>query len=263
MSEPAEQRPKRRCGCWCAAVLVLVMLGVACYYAVCAIVEFGNRAHCANEIQQIGLAMHCYHQAYGRLPPAYTTDSDGRPLLSWRVLLLPYLGCEDLYKKVRLNEPWDSPHNYCKVFDEAKGPTYQFHCCSATDPESETNPESETSYVMVVGPDTISDGPHSVNLGDITDGTANTIMVVEIKNSGIHWAEPRDLDFASMSFRINDPNGKGISSDHPGVAYVVFADGHVGCLADNLDSKLVKALLTINGGEDVSNFTRTPNPRNK
>ena len=116
---------------------------------------------------------------------------------------------------------------------------------------------------MVTGPNTISDGPHSVGLGDIKDGSQNTIMVVEIKNSGIHWAEPRDLDFASMSFRINDPDGKGISSDHPGVAYVVFADGHVGCLSDDMDPKLVKALLTINGGEDVSEFTGRPNPGHK
>jgi prepilin-type processing-associated H-X9-DG protein len=249
MSEPSDQQPRKRRGCWYAAAFVLVIVGVACYFAVFAIVEFGNRAHCANEILQIGLAMHNYHQAYGCLPPAYTTDSDGHPLHSWRVLLLPYFELGDIYKKLRLNEPWDSPHNR-EVLDEAKGPTYQFHCCSAT------NPESETNYVMVVGPNTISDGPHSVGFGGIEDGSQNTIMVVEIKNSGIHWAEPRDLDFASMSFRINDPNGKGISSDHPGVAYVVFADGHVGCLADDLDPKLVKALITINGGEDVSKFTK-------
>ena len=256
MSEPSDQRPKRRRGCWCAAVFVLMIVGVACYYAVYSISDAANRMHCANEIQQIALAMHCYHQAYGSFPPAYTTDSDGHPLHSWRVLLLPYLSYEELYKEIRLNEPWDSPHNR-EVFDKAKNPTHNFHCCSAT------NPESETSYVMIVGPNTISDGPHSVGFGDIKDGSENTIMVVEIKNSGIHWAEPRDLDFASTSFRINDPNGKGISSDHPGWAGVAFADGSVRFLADDLDPKLVKALITINGGEDVSAFTKRPNPGHK
>jgi hypothetical protein len=248
MPEPSEQRPKRRRGCWYAAMFALVIVGVVCYFAVCAIVEFGNRAHCANQLQQISLAMQNYHQAFGCLPPAYVADRDGRPLYSWRVLMLPYFGCKDVYDDMRLDEAWDSPHNR-KVLQKAHGPTYYYHCCSAA------NPEDETTYVMVVGANTISDGPHSVQSGDIKDGTRNTIAFVEIKNSGIHWAEPRDLDFVEMSFRINDPNGNGISSYHPGVAGAAFADGSIRFLADDLDPKLVKALLTINGGEDVSEFT--------
>ena len=104
---------------------------------------------------------------------------------------------------------------------------------------------------MVVGPNTISDGPHSVRFGDIKDGASNTIMFVEIRNSGIQWAEPRDLDYASMSFRINDPNGKAISSDHPGGAFAVFADGSLHFLIDYVAPNIVKSLTTINGGEDV------------
>jgi hypothetical protein len=58
-----------------------------------------------------------------------------------------------------------------------------------------------------------------------------------------------------MSFRINDPNRKGISSDHPGGAFAAFADGRVRFITDDLDPTLVKALTTINGGEDVSAYT--------
>ena len=68
---------------------------------------------------------------------------------------------------------------------------------------------------MVVGPDTISDGPHSTRPDDIKGRSSCTIVVVEVVGTGIHWAEPRDLSFEPMSFRVNDPNGKGISSEHP------------------------------------------------
>ena len=93
-------------------------------------------------------------------------------------------------------------------------------------------------------------------LEDIKDGIRNTIVFVEVKDSGIHWAEPRDLDFGKMSFRVNDPNGEGISSYHPGVAGVVFADGQIRFIDDGFDPNLLKALLTINGGEDVTKFAK-------
>jgi len=245
MPELFDQKPKRRYGCWYSAALILVALAVACYFAVCAISEAANRMHCANQICHIALAIAVYQQVYHSFPPAYSTDRDGRPLHSWRVLILPYLGCEEVYQSIRLNEPWNSPHNR-DVFQKSPDPLFYFHCCSAT------NPESETSYVMIVGPNTISDGPHGARLEDIKDGCTNTIMFVEVKNSGIHWAEPRDLDFASMSFKVNDPNGKGVGSYHRGVAGVAFVSGSVWFIRDDFDPKLLKALTTINGGEDVS-----------
>jgi hypothetical protein len=253
MSEPSEQRhgkPKRTLGCWWAAAIGLVLLGVVCYPAVNAMREAANRAHCCHHFCQIGLAMHCYHEVYGSFPPAYTTDSNGNRLHSWRVLLLPHIGDAKGYKDIRLDEPWDSPHNReaIRKTAPAKDPIYWYHCCEAP------NPESETSYVMVVGANTISDGPHGVRIADIKDGTSNTIMFVEIKNSGIHWAEPRDLDFATMSFRINDPNGKGVSGHHPGMAGVGLANGGLRFLDNDTDPKVLKALLTINGGEDVRAF---------
>jgi prepilin-type processing-associated H-X9-DG protein len=246
MSEHSDEQPMKRRGCWWVALPVLAVLAVGSYYVIAKISEAANRMHCANQLQQFAMAMHNYTTAYHSFPPAFIADRDGRPLLSWRVLLLEFLDNET-YKKIRLNEPWDSPHNR-DVFQKADLPQRNFHCCSAT------NPEDETCYVMVVGPNTISDGPHSVRFGDIKDGTPNTILFVEVKNSGIHWAEPRDLDFGGMSFRINDPSRKGVSSYHPGLAGVVFADCHVQFIEDGVDPKLVKALMTINGGEDVSSI---------
>ena len=66
---------------------------------------------CINNLKQIGLAMHNYHARHKTFPPAYTVDKDGKPLLSWRVLILPYLEQDALYKEFHLDEPWDSEHN--------------------------------------------------------------------------------------------------------------------------------------------------------
>jgi hypothetical protein len=249
MPESSERRSRIGCGCLHVAALVLVLLVAGAYYAYYG--EPGCSMHCLNQLQQISLAVHCYAQAYHCLPPAYIADHDGHPLLSWRVLILPYLGENDVFKKVRLNEPWDSPHNR-EVFQKATGPNYYFHCCSAT------SPECDTSYVMVVGRNMTSDGPHSVRLGDIKDGASNTILLVEIKNSGIHWAEPRDLAFDSMSFRVNDPNWKGVGSYHNGVAHVALCDASIRSINDNFEPRVLKSLLTINGSEDVSAFINQP-----
>lgn len=250
----ADTLPKQCSSCSCGKLIpiALTIIGVLVIWLLLirpmmdAFHERATRMQCPNNLKLIGLAMSKYEQAYHSLPPAFIADSNGRPLYSWRVLLLPFLEQDELYNRVKLDEPWDSPHNRSVLQDEAVA--QRFHCPWAD------NPKDETTYVMIVGPNMISDGPHSVRFADIKDGLSNTIMIAEVKNSGIHWAEPRDLDFREMSFRVNDPDGKGISSNHHGVANVGFADGSVRTIGGDFDPKLLKALITINGGEDVSWF---------
>jgi len=243
--------PRTFLGCgwlaWAAAGILLLVAVALLWPAKCTTREAPRRMQCANNLKQIGVAMLNYHDKYGCFPPAYVADAKGRPLHGWRVLLLPYMEQGTLYDRLKLDEPWDSPHNRALLQHAV---ARYFRCPSAS------NAEDETSYVMIVGPGTISDGPHSVRLEDITDGASNTIMIVEVKDSGIHWAEPRDLSFKDMSFRINDPNGKGIGSYHPGIASVLFADGAVRSISNEIDPKLMKSLITINGKEDVSEFFR-------
>jgi len=201
--------------------------------------EAARRSQCTNNLKQIVLGMHNYSDKYGCFPPANTADASGRPLHSWRVLLLPFVEQEGLYRELRLGEPWDSPHN-SQVF--ARGPSV-FRCPS--DPE----PGAWTNYVMIVGPRTLSNGPNSVRPKEIIDGLSNTIAVVETYGLGIRWYEPRDLRVDEMSFKINDSEYFGIASRHPGGANVGFADGSVRFLRDSTDPRAVEAASTINGGE--------------
>jgi prepilin-type processing-associated H-X9-DG protein len=186
--------------------------------------------------------MHNYNQAYGCFPPAYLADKNGKPMHSWRVLLLPYMDQKALYDMYRFNEPWDSANNR-RVTDLAIG---LYQCSSEPDRKNPT-----TNYMMVVGPHMLSDGPHSKTLKEITDGTSNTIMVVEVADSGTWWAEPHDLNFEQMSFKINNSKRQGISSYHVGGVNVAFCDGSVRFLRDSTNPELVKAMLTIDGGEPI------------
>jgi prepilin-type processing-associated H-X9-DG protein len=206
--------------------------------------ESEHRARCVSNLQQIALAMQQYEAANGCFPPAYIADKHGKPMHSWRVLLLPYLEQQDLYDRYRFGEPWNSSNNRA-VTDLAIG---LFQCPSQPDAK-----EPITNYMMVVGPHTISSGSESRQIAEITDGLANTIMLVEVADSATWWAEPEDLHFDKLHFTINGSKRQGISSYHPHGANVAFCDGSVRLLKDSTNPQLVKAMLTIDGGETVPN----------
>ena len=207
-----------------------------------------RRSVCQGHLKQIVVALHSYHDQYGSFPPAIVRDEAGRPMHSWRVLLLPFVEEGDLYKQYRFDEPWDGPNN--KKLHRITVPSY---VC----PEQsgrENNPIAHTNYTVVVGPRTAFPEDRCVRLGDITDNQGNTLLVVEIHNSGIHWMEPRDLHVTQMSRTINPSRGQGISSLHgphpPGGANVVMVDGTVKFLdAASLTTDQIEAMLTIAGGE--------------
>jgi len=198
---------------------------------------------CPNNLKQIGTALCVYHEEYGCFPPAYVTDDAGRPMHSWRVLILPYVGEQDLYDAYHFDEPWNGPNN-SKL---GKIPVQTFQC-----PSDGQNGRTTTNYVAVVGPDTPWPGRASTNLDeDFADGPENTLLVVEVTNSGISWIEPRDLHVTQMPPRINSKAGQGISSGHPGGANVSFADGSIRFLPDGLSPKTLRAMLTRTGAEKI------------
>ena len=247
--------PKPRPGCRFTLVKVLVaviVIGVLVALLLPAIEtarEPARRAACRNNLKQIGLAMHAYHEKYGCFPPAYIPDENGKPMHSWRVLLLPFMEYKTLYNQYHFDEPWNGPHNM--TLAELTLPEYR--CPSDPSPPK----PGITNYVMLVGPHAISDGPTGRRLADITDGTANTIMVVEVAGADINWLEPRDLDASKMTFKIGSPGRDSkppivdICSGHPSVANVLFCDGSVKSISKETDPKLLEAMTTIDGGETV------------
>jgi hypothetical protein len=230
--------------------------------------EAARPSQCRNNLKLIGLALHHYHDQYGSFPPAFIADEQGRPIHSWRTLLLPFLDDSSLtaaYARYRFDEPWDGPNN-SKLHTTGLP---LFSC-----PGDPASAPGLTNYLAVIGPQTAWPGGRPARKEDLSDGLEQTILVVEVVNSGIRWMEPRDLKFDEMSFKLNDPDGRSISSLHtkpgPGdrdywpwtktVAYVhiLFADGASRRIRADTPAETIRALLTANGGEDVSLEGREP-----
>ena len=204
--------------------------------------EAARMSQCKNNLKQIGLAMHNYHETYNAFPPAFTVDEQGRPLHSWRVLLLPFLDEQPLAQQIDMTQPWDSPSN---ASFHSRMPQV-FACPSTAQPNS-----AVTHYVGVVGPNNciLSTG-QPTKLRDIIDGTANTIMVGE-SQTAVGWMEPRDLPIETL-VKFGDSNG--ISGPHiGGAAHVLIGDGSVRRIGSNA-SVSPQALSTINGGEPIGDF---------
>jgi prepilin-type processing-associated H-X9-DG protein len=202
-----------------------------------------RRSVCRFNLKQLAIAMHNYHEVYGSFPPAYIADKSGRRMHSWRVLLLPFMESSWLHKQYRFDEPWNGPHN--RLLAE-KAPE-EFHC------PVDTGAVTDSSYFVVVGPKTVFPGAVPIAIKDITDGTPNTVLIVEAADSGINWLEPRDLSYAEAIRGLNPKSGWGISSHHPGGgALVAFADGSVRYLPDNTSVDQLRRILERNDGQPVS-----------
>jgi hypothetical protein len=143
-----------------------------------------------NHMKQITLAMLNYESVNGHFPPSVVTDDAGNPLYSWRVALLPYLDGKQVYDKLHLDEPWDSPHNR-PLLDEFDADIFSSPRIDRT-----LNDKSrEAHYVAIVGEQTAWPPGPGVAIRDISDGLWGTAVLVEVGGLDIHWAEPRDMTY--------------------------------------------------------------------
>ncbi len=193
-------------------------------------------------LQQIGLALMKYRMQHGEYPPAYVAGTDGKPLYSWRVLMLPYMDQEALYQKFDKTKAWDSPEN--KPISDLALDLFQ-------NPNEESKGTSLTDYVAAVGDETLFVPPPQKVVDDM-NVSPSTIAVGEIAHSKIHWAEPRDLDVSTMSMKLKDPAGTGFSnSSGRKTVNVALADARVLSLHADIDPRTLRELLTRNGKKSV------------
>jgi hypothetical protein len=210
-----------------AAALVILSFVCMVYPAAKYAGEPARRSQCKNQLKQILLALDNYHDLHGCFPPAYVPGPDGEPWHSWRVLILPWIEQQGLYDQYDFGEPWDGPNNRKLAGNRA----LPYRCPSEPNRTSPT-----TDYVAVVGTQAAWTGSRPRRLSEFRDGTASTIIVVEIAGSGI------------SSHHVL---GRGYWHQEDLVANVALADGSVRVLADWLDQPALEAMLTIDGNERI------------
>jgi hypothetical protein len=201
--------------------------------AVSKVREAAQRMSSINNLKQIALAMHNYNSTYGAFPAAAICDKKtGKPLLSWRVAILQYIEEEALYKQFKMDEPWDSEHN----LKLAKNmPKIYFH------PKANKPGDDKTHYRLFYGKGATFELNKSTQLTNITDGTSNTLMVVEAEDPVV-WTNPNDLAF--------DPTKalpKMLSID--GKFSAAFCDGSVRTFKMPIDPEILKLLIQKNDGK--------------
>jgi hypothetical protein len=196
-----------------------------------------RRSQQMNALKQFGLAMHNYHDTYRSFPPATSRDKAGKPLLSWRVHVLPFVEEAELYKQFHLDEPWDSEHN--KKLIEKMPKLYASSRVLGVE-------KGKTTFVVPVGETTIFGGKEGMKISKITDGTSNTIMVLECDAMhAVTWTKPDDIEIDPK-----DP-ARGLFADERKQILALFADGSVrGLPLPKLGERLYH-LLTAAGGEAV------------
>jgi hypothetical protein len=190
-----------------------------------------------NQLKHIALAMHNYHDVRKMFPPAYLADKNAKPLLSWRVLILPYLDQNSLYREFHLNEPWDSQHN--KKLIERMPAAYR-------SPGSKTAP-GMTNYLTVRAPNAVFPGKDGVSIRQITDGTSNTIMVVEASDQkAVVWTKPDDFEYNDA-----DPLLAGLIGLRPKGFLAALCDGSALLIPSSVEKETLRRLFVRNDGKPI------------
>lgn len=207
------------------------------------------RSQCKNNLKQLGLALHNYHDEHGCFPPAYIADESGQPMHSWRVLILPFVEEQELYDQYRFDEPWNGPNN-SKLADRIP---VVYQCPSFTKSmirfDKMTDRERRmTNYLVITGSDTAFDGAKAVGVKDILDGTSNSLAVIESRDRRVNWMQPEDVTMEELvaNFRMSPDD-----ETHVGGFHGLFFDGTVQFINHDVAKDILRAICTIAGEEAI------------
>jgi hypothetical protein len=222
----------------CGGILVALLLP-----AVQQAREAARRTQCKNNLKQIGLALHNYHDTYMLFPAAHLNDQQGKPKLSWRVSILPFLDEAPRFQRYNFSDVWDGPSNAALLT-----PAPRTYLC----PSYDGGPTSTTTcYATITGDHTVMGAGKCVSIRDISDGTSNTLMVVEACGLNIPWMKPQDIDEDAVG-AVGSPNG--INSKHTGGAHILLSDGSVRFISKNVNPQVIQALITRDGAEQIDDY---------
>jgi hypothetical protein len=174
---------------------------------------------------------------HGKLPAAAIYSKDGRPLLSWRVAILPYVEEQKLYEKFHLDEPWDSPNNKPLIVKMPK---------VFADPAGDEASEGRTRYLVPTGKGTMFEGQAGIHENEVSDGLQNTLMIVAVaSDKAVVWTKPDDLtiDEEKPMLGIGDLPAEGLAA--------AFGDGAVRVIKKSVDSETLRRLFIRNDGKVV------------
>jgi hypothetical protein len=224
---------------WTAIVAIFLGAVIGVRKVIQSARESARESVCRSNAHILATAILNYHDVWDDFPPVRYDDAQGKPMHSWRMLITPQLELESFFEAYRFDEPWNGPNN--SMID---GPIYCFRC--PNEPFSPDVPMS-TNYVAVVAPGTIW-----VNAGSnaIQPTSSDSLMLVEIAHSNIHWMEPRDLPIEELDEWLDPKHRPRLLGNHIEGGMVAYADGSVELLSRDVTIERLRALASRAGKDD-------------
>ncbi|MDB5339801.1 MAG: hypothetical protein JWN70_5420, partial [Planctomycetaceae bacterium] len=222
----------------------------------------GNAPHdqsasiCKSQLKQLGLIMHNFHDQHGKLPDSQIRQ-DRLPAHSWRIELLPFLDHKALFDTYDQKSSWDAASNLPLAKTDVRS-----YGCPAVPLQARQDSAGRlfSAYATLIGPDSPFPNGKGMSLKQFSDGTSYTAIVAEACGRQIVWTEPKDIEVTATNIGVNLPGNKpdhspGIwSSYHKGRVHTLFGDGSVRALNADTDPRVLRAITTANGGEEVGDF---------
>lgn len=239
---------------------IVLLVGAVCLVAMCMIGgilmalllpavqqarEAARRTQAQNELKQIGLAAHNFHDTHTFFPPPApdgSQDPNVTSPISFHTALLPYVNQQALYGSIDKSIPWDDSINktaYSMVVPTFLSPQF----------EEKTNASGYAVTHFVPNVNLVRDG-RPLSMRDVTDGTSNTMLAGQVNANFPAWGDPSNGRDPAAGF-AGGPNAFGGNN---GMALVLLMDGSVRNISENIDPAVAKALSTPDGGEAVPPF---------